>query len=159
MNRQSLASFFLLAAVFGSGLLFADEPVSKGYFSGIAIGGYDAVSFHQQSEGTHKATKGVKKYSFRWKGAKWRFATEENRIAFAADPTRYAPAYNGFCANALSLGNGLVKTTGTHWQIYEKQLYLFYSKQGRKRWLQGDYHEYKKAADAAWLSILTARNN
>ena len=65
------------------------------------------------------------------------------------DPERYAPACNGHCANALSLGEGLIKTDGTHWQIFEDQLYTFYATRGRDRWFAGDFKENKKEADKA----------
>ncbi len=158
MSLQKIVYLSLLLVTCGTSRALADEPVSRSFFGGIAIGGYDTVAYRKQPDGMHKATKGTSKLSVNWKGAKWRFASQENRSTFAASPTKYAPAYNGFCANALSLGNGLVKTDGTHWQIYDNQLYLFYSKEGRERWLHGDYHEYKKAADKAWQSILSAEN-
>ena len=152
--KRALVALVLLS----SGLSLqvqAEEPVSKSFFGGVAIGGYDTVAYHQNRGDAHRAIKGSRRFTVEWKGATWRFASRENQAAFRADPARYAPAYNGFCANALSLGNGLVKTDGTHWQIYDGQLFLFYSKEGRQRWLDGDYREYKKAADLAWQEILT----
>ena len=88
------------------------------------------------------------------RGASWLFTTEADRDLFAADPERYAPAYNGHCANALSLGKGLLKTDGTHWQIFEDKLYTFYAAHGRDRWLDGNVKQYKIAADKAWAEII-----
>ena len=133
----------------------AGEPVSKSFFGGVAIDGHDTVAYHKVSENEpHNAVKGSKTWEAEWKGAKWLFTTEADRDLFATDPGRYAPSYNGYCANALSLGEGLVKTDGTHWQIYDDQLYTFYAAQGRDRWLKGDYKEYKIAADKAWNEII-----
>jgi hypothetical protein len=143
----------LLIALTGN-VALAEEPVSKSYFGSIAIGGFDTVAYYNQQPDQHKAVKGVSTYTVEWKGAKWRFASKVDSEAFNADPERYAPAYNGFCANALSLGNGLVKTDGTHWQIFGNQLFLFYSKEGRDRWLAGDHKQYKAVADKAWQDIL-----
>lgn len=147
----SLLSLLLL--LFSSTLL-ASEPVSKSALRGIAIGSHDTVAYYQQLPPQHKATKGNSDFVVEWKGAKWRFATKENSEAFASDPERYSPAYNGFCANALSLDKGLLKTNGTHWQIFDNQLYLFYAAPGRQRWLDGNFKEYKAAADLAWNKIL-----
>jgi len=77
-------------------------------------------------------------------GAKWRFASKENADLFRANPDKYKPAYNGHCANALSLGKGLLKTNGKVWEIFGDELFLFYAERGRKRWLAvDDISEYK----------------
>jgi len=134
----------------------AGEPVSKSYFGGIAIDGKDAVAYHKVGEtDPHKASKGSKSWKAEWKGTTWLFTNEADRDLFAANPESYAPAYNGFCANALSLGKGLLKTDGTHWQIFDGQLYTFYAAPGRVRWLAGDFREYKIAADKAWDEIIS----
>ena len=133
---------------------YAAEPVSKSRFGGIAIGGHDTVAYHELERAPQeKATKGAKSYVVKYKGAKWQFASKESSELFAADPERYSPAYNGFCANALSLGKGLVRTDGTHWEIYEDSLYLFYAAAGRARWGDGNWANYKLDSDAAWAKL------
>lgn len=133
----------------------AGEPVSKSLFGGVAIDGHDTVAYHKVGEAdSHKASKGSKSWKAEWKGATWLFTTEADRDLFAADPERYAPAYNGHCANALSLGKGLLKTDGTHWQIFEDKLYTFYAARGRDRWLDGNFKQYKIVADKAWKEII-----
>jgi len=134
----------------------AGEPVSKSFFGGVAIDGHDTVAYHKVSEADpHKASRGKESWEAKWKGATWLFTTEADRDLFAADPERYAPAYNGHCANALSLGEGLIKTDGTHWQIFADQLYTFYAARGRERWLDGNFKQYKIAADKAWEEIIS----
>lgn len=140
----------LLVSLF-AGQVFAAEPVSKSRFSGVAIGGHDSVQYHQIArEPQESAVEGVKSYVVKYKGAKWRFTSKESSELFAANPEQYAPAYNGHCANALSLGEGLIRTDGTHWEIFEDNLYLFYAKRGRDRWTDGNWETYKVASDAAW---------
>lgn len=130
------------------------EPVSKSRFGGVAIGGHDPVAYQQlQREPQGPAVEGSKQYTVEYKGAKWHFASQESSELFAADPTLYTPAYNGFCANALSLGEGLVRTDGTHWEILADKLYLFYSAKGRERWTDGNWKSYKLEADAAWEKL------
>lgn len=127
------------------------EPVSKSRFGSVAIGGHDTAAYHELSqEPQATAIKGSKSYVVKYKGAKWRFASEESAARFRADPERYSPAYNGYCANALSLGNGLVRTDGTHWEIFEDKLYLFFAANGRTRWLDGNWQTYKAVSDAEW---------
>jgi hypothetical protein len=152
-QRIVLLSLLTLAQAFFS--VQASEPVSKSYFGDIAIGGHDTVAYHGvAATNPHKAIKGSKTWKSKWKGANWLFTTEADRDLFAANPERYSPAYNGHCANALSLGEGLIKTDGTHWQIFETKLYTFYAARGRDRWMDGNFKEYKVESDKAWKAII-----
>lgn len=135
---------------------FAAGPVSKSRFGGVAIGGHDTIAYYELGrEPRADAVEGEKGWSVEWSDATWRFADEASARKFAEDPERYVPAYNGHCANALSLGEGLVKTDGTHWQIFDgdDQLYLFYAARGRERWMDGDWRAYKVDADRAWEAL------
>jgi len=154
MGKSLSISLLLCAFLTISQAVAAAEPVSKSWFGGVAIGGHDTVAYHQQVPPSHEATEGDDDFVVEWKDAEWHFATREDRDAFAADPERYAPAYNGFCANALSLGRGTVRTDGTHWQIYGDQLFLFYNADGRERWVEGDWQAFKAEADRAWQEVL-----
>jgi hypothetical protein len=49
----------------------------------------------------------------------------------------------------------LIKTDGTHWQIFEDQLYTFYAARGRERWMDGNFADYQKTDDKAWQKIIT----
>ena len=141
----------MLARAFTSLSASAAEPVSKSRLGGVAIGGHDSVAYHELGrEPQESAVSGAKSYIVKYKGAKWRFASEQSSKLFEANPEKYSPAYNGHCANALSLGEGLIRTDGTHWEIFEDQLYLFYAARGRDRWNDGNWQSYKQESDAAW---------
>ena len=117
---------------------------------------HDTTAYHdleRESDPQQKALKGEKAFVVEYKGAKWRFMSKESSEKFATDPERYAPAYNGHCANALSLGEGLISTNGKTWEIFENQLYLFYAPRGRVRWSDGNWKTYKIASDAAWEKL------
>lgn len=147
-----LVNVLMLLAV--SGVSGATEPVSASRLSAVAIGGHDTVAYHElDSDPQQKAVAGSKTYTVEYKGAKWRFASQRSSELFAADPQRYAPSYNGHCANALSLGEGLIRTDGAHWEIFGDSLYLFYAPRGRERWLDGDWAAFKVLADAAWEQL------
>lgn len=138
-----------------SSVAFADQPVSTGFLSDVAIGGKDPVAYvSQASANSTEAVKGSKQFEFDWHGATWRFATAESRDKFAASPQRWVPEFNGHCANALSLGEGLVNTDGTVWQFFDDRLFLFYAERGLRRWQQGNYPEYLAEAEAAWRQLL-----
>ena len=151
VSRQIFVAVFASLLMFFSTVASAAEPVSKSRLSGVAIGGHDSVAYHQiERDPQHSAVEGVKTYTVEYKGAKWRFGSKESSELFAANPEKYSPSYNGHCANALSLGEGLIRTDGTHWEIFEDKLYLFYAARGRNRWTDGNWKTYKVEADAAW---------
>ena len=164
MNHSSLTpipTFVLFRAcliMFTSAFLaiaHAAEPMSINTRSGVTIGGHDTVAYHApETIEKHKAVKGNKDLTVEWNGAVWQFTRLENQEAFLADPDRYRPAYGGHCANALSIGEGLIRTNGKTWEIYENQLYVFYAPRGRKRWNDGNWKSYKTDADKAWREIL-----
>jgi len=136
---------------------FAEGPVSKSFLGGIAIGGVDTVAYHEEAtQSAGKEVTGSKKFTVEWNDAKWRFSNAEDRDRFAANPEQYIPTYNGHCANALSLGKGLVKTDGTVWKFFDNELYLFYQEAGLQRWLDGDFRAFRSASDQAWHNITQA---
>jgi len=153
--RTLVLGFVSLAFLTVGAISHAAEPVAKNKKSGVAIGGHDSVAYHSLARAPQDKAKGGKKtFVVEYLGAKWQFASQESADLFKANPEKYQPAYNGHCANALSLGKGLVKTNGKVWEIYGDQLYLFYAKKGRKRWVSaGDITEYKKVADSEWARL------
>lgn len=152
-KRFPLIAALLLGFAIASSALAA-EPVSKSRFGGVAIGGHDPAAYREISRDPHgDAVEGTKSHVVKYKGAKWRFASAESAALFEADPERYTPVYNGHCANALSLGEGLVRTDGTHWEILGDELFLFYAASGRDRWLDGNWETYRQEADAAWEQL------
>ena len=155
MNRRQVLTLIpAIALVAIPAAAQAVEPVSKSRWSGVAIGGHDTAAYHELSRAPQaSAVEGTKTWSVEYKGATWRFASAESAERFAADPAGFLPAYNGFCANALSLGEGLVRTDGTHWEILGDQLYLFYAGRGRERWLDGNWQDFRQQADAAWVEL------
>ncbi len=129
-------------------------PVSTSRLGKVAIGGYDTVAYHDQAAiDEHIATEGKKAWVHEWRGAKWRFGSEQSYLAFKADPDKYRPAFGGFCSNALSIGEGLIRTDGTQWEILDGRLHLFYAARGRDRWLDGNHAQYLQQANEAWKEI------
>jgi len=130
------------------------EPVSKSYWGDKAIGSHDTVAYHQAAvRETHSEVIGSKGFTVKYKGANWFFATKSSADKFTKDPEKYIPLYNGFCANALSLGEGLIPTSGKIWEFFGDELHLFYAERGRQRWLKGNWQQYQKVADQAWHTL------
>lgn len=124
--------------------------------SGIALGGYDPVAYFE--EGVARIGEGA--HVVEHAGATYRFASQEHRDAFAADPERYVPAYGGWCAWALADGDGqLVEVDPESWIIQDGRLLLFYDgflADTRSKWTQGDREELARDADRNWGRITSA---
>jgi YHS domain-containing protein len=99
--------------------------------SGLAIRGTDPVAYFTVG----KALAGSSDYEYQWNGATWRFSSQENMELFVANPEQYAPQYGGYCAKGISEGN-LVSIDPDAWRIVDGKLYLNYSKDVQKQWLQ-----------------------
>lgn len=91
---------------------------------GVALGGFDPVAYFP--EGGGKAAKGFVKRDFKYNGVIYRFASDANRDRFQANPEKYIPAFNGWCAWAMAELNAKVDVEPTAYEIYQGKLYVFY---------------------------------
>ena len=96
------------------GVLVGGKPAP-----GLAIHGYDTVAFFTDS----KPAQGVANFAVVHNGATYRFASQAHLDAFKANPSKYEPAYGGFCAYGVSVG---AKFDGDprYWKIADGKLYL-----------------------------------
>lgn len=130
--------FGLLLVVF-SVQIVAKDRIYQGRFSG-AIRGYDPVAYFTESD----AIRGSKKITYKYRDAKWRFSSEENKELFKSDPEKYIPQYGGYCAKAMS-GDRFLKIDPKAWTIIENKLYLNYSPKTRVSWKQDNTGLIEKA--------------
>lgn len=139
-----MKKIILVIALLFSGVLSADEdPIYSSFFGG-AIDGYDVVAYFTES----KAVKGHKNISYKYKDAKWRFSSEENRKLFIANPQKYTPEFGGYCAFAMS-DDRFVKIDGRAWTIVGGKLYLNYSESVQSHW-QKEQSKLIQEADVNW---------
>lgn len=115
---------------------------------GIAVDGSDVMAYWDGAG----PQAGSDAYRFDWMGATWRFQTAETRDRFAADPDRYAPAYGGYCAWAVSRGY-TAATTPEAWTIHDNRLFLNFSLRIRRRW-ERDIPGNVAKGDANWPGVL-----
>lgn len=128
--------------------LAAQAEIYTGLVKGVAVGGYDPVTYFSVGE----PVEGSADLTHIYKGAEWRFSTPENRDTFAANPERYAPQYGGHCAWALAQGY-LAKGDPKHWRIVDGQLYLNYNRRIHRRW-ERDIPGFIASGDDNWPSVL-----
>ncbi len=155
--RRFFAPFLLVVSLVAAASAPAAEPVSTistRWSAHTAVGGKDAVSYYStEARQSHAVADGTQRHAVRHLGADWYFASAESAARFAANPSAYVPQYNGHCANALALGEGLIRTRGEVWEFFGDKLHLFFAERGRQRWLAGDWKAYAAEADAAWHSL------
>ncbi len=99
--------------------------------TGLAIGGFDPVSYFTETA----PAAGSADFEHVWRGVAWRFTSEGNLAAFIRDPEIYAPQFGGLAAIALSNG---FRAAGNPriWLVSQGRLYLFYSRENKKRWAE-----------------------
>src|SRR5262245_20456497 len=112
----------LVVAVEASAGLFGGKvaPVNVDK-KGVALHGYDPVSYF---EGGPKP--GLSELNATAAGATWRFATDDNRKKFVAEPEKYMPMFGGYCAKAVS-ENDTADIDPLAYKIVDGKLYLNYS--------------------------------
>ncbi len=115
---------------------------------GLALGGTDPVAYFADAA----PVQGDPAIVQDWMDARWSFASEANRDAFAAEPERFAPAFGGYCAFAASRGY-LAPTIPEAWHIHEGRLYLNATLRARELWL-AELPGVIAAGEANWLAIL-----
>ncbi|MBO6513862.1 MAG: hypothetical protein JJ974_07865 [Phycisphaerales bacterium] len=119
----------------------------------LAIDGYDPVAYFP--EGGSKATKGKKSITLTHKGVDYRFASEANKAAFIANPSKYEPAYGAWCAWAMSRGSK-TEVDPKSFIVKDDRLFLFYKGvfgNTKKDWQKGDHKKLSSQADQEWKSI------
>lgn len=144
-SRRTLLALPLLALVRPAG---AQTPPHRVFAEGgIAIRGYDPVAYFTEA----RPVRGRPEFHHAWRGATWHFASAAHRDRFAAHPERYAPAYGGFCAWAVSEGY-TAPVDPNAWRIAEGRLFLNYDRSIQRRW-EADMPARITRADTNWPGV------
>jgi len=142
---------FLIVALFAGfvGRATAEpkkSPVSEvNTADGIGVKGYDPVAYFVAG----RPRPGVDRYSYRWMGVNYRFASTEDRKKFAAEPEKYLPQYGGYCAYAMSI-NRIADADPSRWAMVNGQLYLNNGFVAQRLWSL-DKRGNIESADLNWL--------
>lgn len=95
-----------------------------GHYAGadeeMAFDGNDLVSYFE----SETPVKGSEDFSYDYDGIHLLFSSDENRTKFKNDPDKYIPAYNGWCAIALT-GGSFVRPDFNEYIIQDGQLLFF----------------------------------
>ncbi|UEM02859.1 YHS domain-containing protein [Skermanella rosea] len=148
--RPLIVALAALAAVgsFSPPALAKEAVIYTGFFSSVAVGGYDPVAYFTQG----RPVEGSKEFSTRWMDAEWRFASAANRDLFIAAPEKYAPQYGGYCAWAIAQ-NKTASGDPKLWKVVDGKLYLNYDQDVQQRW-EKDIPGFIASADRNWPAVL-----
>jgi YHS domain-containing protein len=122
LSRRAFVSAAMVVALCSSALAQSAAP-SAG--QRVALKGYDPISYFTDG----KPEQGSKEFTFAFDDTTYWFKSAEHRDKFAADPERYAPQFDGYCAIQLSRGHK-VEADPEAWTITNGKLYVFSMKKG-----------------------------
>ncbi|TAL06788.1 MAG: YHS domain-containing protein [Verrucomicrobia bacterium] len=128
----------------GKTLVFTDKK-------GVALEGYDPVSYFTDG----KPAKGDPKIEATFNGALYHFVSQEHRATFEKDPTKYAPAYGGYCGYAASVGK-VRPANPLIWSIVDGQLIVQHTPGADELWKK-DVAGNKAKADKYWPLLVAAK--
>jgi YHS domain-containing protein len=113
----------------------------------LALKGYDPVAYFTEK----RPMTGSPEYRHEWDGATYRFASAKHLEMFKADPDRYLPQYNNWCAASVAKG---LKVQGNpeYWLVVDGRLYLFGAPVGATMMAKNP-SGMKKQADENWSRV------
>jgi YHS domain-containing protein len=142
----------LYLVLLGPGLAFSqnDDAGRRRNFNNenfVAMREFDPVSYFKG-----KPEKGSVKFEEKHRGIIYYFANEENRDLFKKSPSKYEPAYGGWCAYTLATKGQRMKVMPTTYKIVNGKLFLFYNFGGDNRLMKwnADEKKLKSLADKNW---------
>ena len=144
-----LASALGLSLLSGPALAADEQNTSRGATlsgPGLAAHGYDVVSYFGG-----QPVIGNDKFALAHNGAAYRFASQSNLDTFKADPSKYAPAFGGYCAYGAAL-NKKFDGDPRFWKIVDGRLYLNLNGDIQAKWSEDVSGNIKKA-EINWAKI------
>lgn len=147
--RSILAACVLMPTALFAGEQYVDE-------TGFAVSGYDVVAYFglDQSpigQAQPAPVPGNADITAEYNGDTFAFSSEANRDTFAANPSAYAPQYDGHCAFGIAKG-GKVPGNPTLWRIVDNKLYLNITKNVVGFW-EADIPGNLSLSEDNWVSL------
>jgi len=118
---------------------------------GVALEGYDPVRYFTD----RKPQKGDANIEATYNGALYHFVSQANRETFEKAPSKYAPAYGGYCGYAASIGK-VRPADPLLWSIVDGQLIVQHTKGAVELW-DKDVKGNKAKADKFWPKLVEVK--
>ena len=119
----------------------------------VMLAGHDVVAYFTQ--GRHAP--GLLRIKSVYQGVTFRFANEQHKALFDANPTKYLPQYGGYCANGVVYGIPWGGDADT-WLVVDGKLYIF-GGAGSKAAFLLDVPGNIKLADKYWSAEVQGSNS
>lgn len=137
----------LLVAVIAA-LSFSTGAIAADYtHSTPAVQGYDVVTYHTDK----RPLRGNGNFVAAHDGATYQFSSKGNLETFKANPERYVPAFNGYCAFGVSVGKKFIGDPEV-WRVVDGKTYLNLDSGIQNEWLK-DVPGHIKTANKKWRKI------
>ena len=143
MKLKSIVLATIFAAVGLGGSAFAADYSH----STPAVQGYDVVSYQTAK----RPARGNGHFVASHDGATYLFSSQANLDTFKANPNKYVPAYNGYCAFGVSVGKKFVGDPEV-WRVVDGTTYLNLDANIQDEWLK-DTSGRIKTANSQWRKI------
>lgn len=135
-----------------------DVPESRAYLhsynlpsSGVALEGYCPVAYFA----VDKAVRGKPEFASNFQGVTYYFVSAEAKDAFDENPRKYLPAYGGWCALGMAVGDKF-PVDPRHFKIVDDKLLLFLRNKNvdaLELWNDGDEKAQLGKAEAHWKTV------
>src|SRR5436190_20669597 len=119
-RREALAVFLGTGLLVLSTLAKAAPPPGRR----IALSGFDPVAYFVDG----RPQRGNDKFWYSFDDVVYLFRSAEHRAKFIADPEKYAPQYDGYCAGGISKGYK-TEPDPEAWAILNGKLFVFQFKE------------------------------
>ena len=137
----------IMAIIFAVAGLSGTAMAGKYEHSSPAVQGYDVVTYQTDK----RPLRGNGHYVATHDGATYLFSSKSNMETFNANPEKYVPAYNGFCAFGVSVGKKFIGDPEV-WRVIDGKTYLNLDAGIQSEWLK-DVPGRIKSANSEWSKI------
>ncbi len=161
MTRSTLTRFFVLGSIVTLSLAVSatsSQAQSRAYLNnnnvpstGVALEGYCPVAYFA----VNKAIKGKPEHAVEHRGIYYYFVNAKAKAEFQKNPDKYVPAYGGWCALGMAIGDKF-PVDPTNFKIVDGKLNLFLKNKNVDAlaiWNKGNESEYVKKANAHWKKV------
>ncbi|HEX7014461.1 MAG TPA: YHS domain-containing (seleno)protein [Cyclobacteriaceae bacterium] len=145
-------TFIIVAMLFCNSVWAQGETALRrrnyNHNNGIALQEFDPVSYFKGPG----PVKGKREFRYTHEGITYYFANAANLEEFKKSPSKFEPAYGGWCAYAMAEDGRREKVDPTTYKIIDGRLYLFFNFSGKSNLLKWNKNirKYKADADANW---------
>ncbi len=141
--QKSFATLFLVLSL----LISANAQTSKNVDEKVELDGYCPVAYLAME----KSLKGDSQFSSTYEGKTYYLANADAKKMFDAEPEKYLPKYNGYCATAVAMGKKM-ESDPEIFSVYNGATYLF-SNQMAKETFDKDPKMTIKNADKNFAAL------